>query len=105
MLSVAEYLFRVSVRAVRLLRSRSWPVAVGTVLSADCPPASYGCTVAYVHYEYPAAGGKHAAVYETPFISPNSGEDFAAKFVKTMGIKVRVKPGDPLTSVPCDWAS
>jgi hypothetical protein len=97
-----EYLFRVFVRAVRLLRSRGWPVVVGSVLSADCPRSSYGCTVASVYYEYPVADEKCGAAYEKPFISHDSGVEFAAQFVKGMDFKVRVKPGDPSTSVSCD---
>jgi hypothetical protein len=97
-----EYLFRVIVRAIRLLRSRDWPVAMGTVLSAECPRSSYGCTVASVYYEYPVAGEKYGAAYEKPFISPSSGEEYASQFVKGIDFKVRVKPGNPSTSVPCD---
>jgi hypothetical protein len=75
---------------------------VGSVLSADCPRSSYGCTVASVYYEYPVADEKCGAAYEKPFISHDSGVEFAAQFVKGMDFKVRVKPGDPSTSVSCD---
>jgi hypothetical protein len=97
-----EYLFRVIVRAMRLLRSRNWPAAVGIVLRAECPRSSYGCTVASVYYEYPIAGKSIGAAYEKPFISHDSGMEYAAQFVKGVEFKVRVKPGDPSTSVPCN---
>jgi hypothetical protein len=99
---LVEYLFRVIVRAVRLLRSRDWPVAMGIVLSAECPRSWYGCTVASVYYEYPIAGEKYGAVYEKPFLSHDSGVEYAAQFVKGIDFKVRVKPEDPSTSVPSD---
>jgi hypothetical protein len=98
-----EYLFRVSVRAVKLLRSRSWPVTKGTVLSADCPRASYGCTVATVYYEYIVDGKKYEAAYEKPFILRDSGAEYAGQFVAGLELKVRLKPGDPSVSVPWSW--
>jgi len=98
----AEYLFRAFVRAIKLFRSRGWPVAMGAVLSADCPMASYGCTVATVYYEYPVAGENYGAAYEKPFISRDSAMEYTAQFVKGMNFKVRVKPKDPSTSVPFD---
>jgi hypothetical protein len=97
-----EYLFRVFIHVMKLLRSRGWPVVMGTVLSADCPQVSYGCTVASVYYEYPVAGENYGAIYEKPFILRDSGVEYAAKFLKGMNFKVRVKPGDPSTSVHFD---
>src|ERR1700683_2563163 len=97
-----EDLFRVIVRATRLLLSRDWPVVMGTVLSAECPHSSYGCTMASIYYEYPIAGEKYGAVYGKPFILHDSGVEYAAQFVKGVDFKVRVKPGDPSTSVPCN---
>jgi hypothetical protein len=98
-----EYLFRVSVRAVNLLRSRRWPVAKGTVLSADCPRALYGCTVVTVYYEYVVDGKKYGAAYEKPFIWHDSGAEYASQFAVGLELKVRMKPGDPSVSVPWSW--
>jgi hypothetical protein len=88
-----EYLFRAVVRMIELLRSRSWPVAMGTVLSVDCPRAFYGCTVATVYYEYIVDG-------EKPFIWHDSGTEYADQFVKGADLKLRLKPGGPSISVP-----
>lgn len=98
-----EYLFRVSLRAAKLLRSRTWPFAKGTVLSADCPRASYGCTVATVYYEYIVEGKKYSATYEKPFIWHDSGAEYAGQFAKGLELKVRLKPGDPSVSVFWAW--
>jgi hypothetical protein len=95
-----EYLFRVSVRAIKLLRSHSWPITKGTVLSASCPRASYGCTVVNVDYEYVVDGVKYADSCEKPFLVYASGEAYAELFVKGEDFKVRLKPGGPSVSVP-----
>lgn len=96
-----EYLFRVSFRGMKLLRSRNWPVTKGTVISVDCPPASYGCAVATVYYEYFVDGDKYEAYYEKPFLSHGWGAAYAAHFVKGMDFKVRFKPEDHSISAPC----
>lgn len=54
-----EFVARVLIRGVQLLRSHSWPVAPATVLSTECHPATYGCTVATVYYEYVVGDEKY----------------------------------------------
>jgi hypothetical protein len=95
-----EYFFRIFFRAMNLLRSRRWPIVKATVLSADCEHATLGCTVARVYYEYVVSGEKYGSTLRTPFISPQSGADYVAQFVKGLDFKVRVKPTDASTSVP-----
>ena len=99
-----EYIFRICFHAANLLRSRRWPIVKATVLSADCPNASYGCTVATVYYEYVVKGEKYGDAFGKPFISHESGEVYAAQFVKGMDFKVRVKLDMPTESVPL-WDS
>jgi hypothetical protein len=96
-----EYLFRVVVRAVRLVGSRDWAVVRGTVLSAECPHAGYGCTVATVYYEYIVGGQKYGAAFEKAFVVYDSGARFAGGFVKGAEFAVRVDPGDSAVTVPC----
>jgi hypothetical protein len=96
-----EYLFRACVRGIGLIRSHGWPTETGTVMSATCQRAGYGCTVATVYYEYPVDGEILGAAFEKPFISHDSGVEYAAKFVKGTNFRVRLKPGDPSTSMPC----
>ena len=103
---LVEYLFRVSVRTIKLLRSHSWPTQKATVLGASCPQHSYGCTVAEVDYEYVVDGVNYANSYAKPFLSHGSGVDYAESFVKGQDFKVRLKPGDQSVSVaePGGWA-
>lgn len=95
-----EYLFRVFSHAMNLVRSRKWPIAKATVLSADCEHRASGCTVATVYYEYVVNGDRYGDAFGKPFISQESARHYVAHFVKGMDLKVRVKPRDPTTSVP-----
>src|SRR5215469_659191 len=93
-----EYLFRVLFHGLDLVRSRKWPIAKATVLSADCPLATYGCEVATVYYEYAINGEKCGGSFGVPFISRKAGEDYAALLAKGKHFKIRTKPGDPTKS-------
>lgn len=95
-----EYLLRILFHAANLVRSRRWPTVTATVVSADCPLTTTGCTVATVYYEYVVNGEKYGDTFRKPFISRESGKDYAAQFVKGIPFKVRVKPDDSTTSVP-----
>jgi Protein of unknown function (DUF3592) len=95
-----EYIVRVFLQTANLIRSRRWPVVKAIVLSADCPRASFGCTVATVYYEYVINGEKYGDAFGKPFISHDSGQGYAARFAKGMDFKVRVKPNDPAKSIP-----
>lgn len=93
-----EYIFRVFFHVINLLRSRGWQTVTAIALSAECPPAGYGCTVATVYYEYVVDGEKYGDWFGKPFIFSPSGKDYAAKFAKGTEFKVRVKPGDATKS-------
>ena len=95
-----EYFFRVVVRAVRLARSSDWVVVRSTVLSAECPHAGYGCTVATVYYEYIVGGQKYGAAFEKAFVEYESGARFAGGFAKGAEFAVRVDPRDSAVTVP-----
>ena len=95
-----EYLFRVLFRAIRLLRSRDWPSVRATVLSAECPRADFGCTVATVYYEYMMDGRKYGAGFEKAFIVQESGERFAGAIVKGTDFAVRVDPRNSSVTIP-----
>ena len=101
-----ENVFRVGVRAIKLLRSHSWPIQIATVLSASCEQPSHGCPVADVDYEYVVDGVKYGDSYAKPFLWHGSGVEYAGSFVKGQEFKVRLKPGDPSVSVaePGGWA-
>ena len=93
------YLLRILIRAFNLLRSRSWPITSGVVLSADCPGDSL-YPLAFVTYEYIVSGEKYGGWYEKPFLLSESAAGYARKFVKGADFRVRVKPGDRSISIP-----
>ena len=99
-----ECIFRISFHAANLLRSRRWPIVKATELTADCPNASYGCTVATVYYEYVVNGEKYGDAFGKRFILHESGENYAAQFVKGTEFKIRVKLHMPTKPVPL-WDS
>lgn len=96
----AEYFIRALFHAVYVVRSHNWSTVKATVLSADCPKTSYGCTVATVYYEYVVGGKKYGDMFEKPFILHVSGKDYADQLAKGMNFDVRVKPDDATKSVP-----
>jgi hypothetical protein len=95
-----EYLFRMILHGIRLIRSRNWPSVNGKILSSQCPKAGYGCDVATVTYEYLVDGAKFYGSFDKPFVLHSSGEDYADSLKKTMPIRLRVKPDDPSISIP-----
>ena len=97
---LVEYLSRIFVRGIRLLRSRSWPTVEATKLSADCPKASYGCTVAEIRYQYVFEDQKYEGVYHKPFFFQSSGQIFMDDLAKVNQFRVRVSREVPSTSVP-----
>jgi uncharacterized protein DUF3592 len=89
-----EFLVRVCIRCMKLLRSRNWPVIKATVVSAERKNAS----LAEIHYRYSLNGKSFAAVYKIPFFVVDAG-DFARRFERGDELKVRVNPDDPSVSV------
>ena len=95
-----EFLFRIVARIFNRLRSRTWPVVTATVTGSCFVPAGYGCDVAVIRYEYSAAGETYEGVYKEPFWVKTLGEEYSRQYQTDCAYPVRVKPGDPSTSVP-----
>jgi len=97
---IAEYLFRILLRGISLLRSGSWPTVEAAKLSADCQRASYGCTVAEIRYQYTFEQRKYEGVYRKPFLSLTSGQIYVEDLAKVNQFTVRVSRRYPSVSVP-----
>ena len=95
-----EFFFRIALRMVNEARSRHWPVATARVTGCDFQRAGYGCNVAVVRYEYLIEGDSYDGVYKEPFLVKTLGEEYPRRFQAGVDYPVRVKPSDPLTSVP-----
>jgi len=84
------FLVRISIRAVNLLRSWTWPVVKATVVSAR---PKDGC-LAEIYYRYSLDGESYADVYKKAFCVVDAG-DYTRRFERGDELKVRVKPDDP----------
>ncbi len=94
-----EWIVRMSVNDIKLVRSRSWTTVRGVITYSNCSRAGYGCHVADVHYDYPVGGETYSGVHEEPFVSFANGEEYAGKFPVGSEYPVRVSPRDPSVSV------
>jgi hypothetical protein len=99
---VIGYLIRAVIRVVKTRRSNAWPVNKATVANSGCPAFSYGGPVAEVGYTYIYEGDYYAGVHREPFLLHGSAKEYAARFSTGSGIIIRVKPGQPETSLICD---
>lgn len=52
-----------------------------------------------IYYEFAVSDGKIGTWYGKPFISQNSADDYAIRLMRRRNLRVRVKPGDPETSL------
>jgi hypothetical protein len=98
---VIGYLIRAVIRVAEIRRSHGWPLSKATVGSSR-PVSSYGGPVAEVGYTYIYEGGYFSGVHQEPFLLRSSAEEYAARFATCNSIVVRIKPGQPETSIVCD---
>lgn len=95
---IVEYLVRVGMRIVQLLRSKSWPMVTGKITSSFFVKAGYGCDIAEVHYNYRVQGELYSGQYKKPSIGFR-GEEYVANMSQGTKVIIRVKPGQPTVSV------
>jgi hypothetical protein len=58
-----------------------------------------GCSITEVVYTYEINDSVFSRLYERPFISPYSAEDYAVRFPKGSRLIIRTEPGKPEVSV------
>lgn len=95
-----EYLVRVVMRLVQVLRSSSWPTVSGKVNAAVYHQQSgLGCNSVEIFYEYHLDGRVYTGSYKNPFIFPVLAERYVARFPNGTELVLRAKPGKPSISV------
>jgi hypothetical protein len=95
--------YRIIVRVARGRKSNGWPEATATVCGASCETQSYmPRPVAEIVYTYRFEGGFYGGVDEKPFFLDSSAKAFASRFTRGDTIVIRVKPGEPETSLVRD---
>jgi hypothetical protein len=95
-----EYLVRVLMRLVQVVRSNSWPIVSGKIHAAVFhQKTGLGCDSVEIFYEYNLDGQVYVGSYKNPFISPVLAERYVARFPKGTELLLRVKPGEPAKSL------
>jgi hypothetical protein len=95
------YLIRFMVRMVKARGSHTWPLENATVSFSNASNG-YGGPIAEVGYTYSYQGRFFSGGYRKPFILHNSAKRYVAVLLKGTHIIVRVKPGQPETSIVSD---
>jgi uncharacterized protein DUF3592 len=95
---LVEYLVRVVMRIVQLLRSRSWPTVIAQVTSSFYVKAGFGCDIVEIDYKYRVNGQSYTGMHKKPWFGA-WGDEYAARFPRGTELVVLVKPGEPSVSV------
>lgn len=93
-----EYLGRVVMRIVQLVRSRSWPSVTAKVTSSFYVKAGFGCDIVEIDYKYRVNGQRYTGTYKKPWFG-SWGDEYAARFPRDTELVALVKPGEPSVSV------
>lgn len=93
-----QYLFRITVFAIRRHGGKTWPVTTATVTGAAIPKSGYSHMIE-VDYLYKVDGERFAGKGKIPFFFQSNAEICMKQFVTGTELTVRVKPGDPSVSV------
>ena len=94
-----EFIIRVIVRMFRARGSRSWTILEAKVTGTYCAPGGFGCAVANVTYKYRVDGELYTGTDSNPFVSTDSAKDYLQDHPTGSELLVRVKPGNPESSV------
>ena len=94
-----EVVIRILINACNKLRSTSWPIVTATVTDSNLDQGYTGCTLAVVRYRYQHGGEKFEGAYKKPSLSKEFAEDVVRHHPAGCETPVRLKPGDPETSV------
>ena len=95
------YMSRSVVRLIKILRSGVWPLEYGTV-SSSSRFALHAGPIARITYTYRHHGKLFTGQYAKPFLFLRSAEHYAANYPVGSTIMVRIKPGQPDTTIVHD---
>jgi hypothetical protein len=93
-----QYLFHVTVFAIKRRRSETWPHITATITGSFIPKSGYSHLVE-VDYQYKVDGERFVGKSRMPFLFRSNAEICMKQFVTGAEIDVRVEPGDPSVSV------
>jgi hypothetical protein len=93
------YLLRVVVRTWRRRGTSEWTLQKANIENISCPLIAWGCPIAEVVYLYKIDDETYSGSESVPFIWRSSAEDYVRRHPQGSVLTVRVKPGDPETSI------
>src|SRR5215467_912231 len=89
------------VRLIKTLGSGVWPLEYATV-SSSSRSAVYGGPIARITYTYRHQGRLFTGQHAKSFLLQSSAEQYAATYPVGSTIFVRIKPGQPITTIVHD---
>jgi hypothetical protein len=96
-------LYRIVTRSVRARKTKEWRAISAVISSAAFQGEAYiPRPVALIAYTYHFEGGSYLGVDEKPFFFESSAKAYAAQFKRGCPLIIRVKPGEPETSIVLD---
>jgi hypothetical protein len=95
---IVEYLIRVTGRAIKRRRSRTWPTTKATAVSSRFDKAS-SCNLTEVVYTYRSNGEPYSGMDKKPFWFSSNAEIYIRDLPPGSEFIVRMKPNDPEISI------
>jgi hypothetical protein len=96
-------LVRIQLRNWRARRCFGWPKVTATIVGVSWQAQYYMPRPdAEIVYTYHIDGGFYGGVDTKPFYLEGAAEKYASRFAKGDNLVIRVKPGNPETSVVLD---
>jgi Protein of unknown function (DUF3592) len=99
LLKAIVYAFHAAARWLRVCGSREWPSENATVTAPPTSSSGVGCPTVEIVYSYRLKGELYTGIHEEPFLLTDSLTDYVERFGEGNSVVVRVKPGNPETSV------
>jgi hypothetical protein len=96
-------LVRILLRKLRARRCTGWRETTATIVGVNWQAQSYFPRPdAEIVYTYRIDGGFYGGVDTKPFCLESSAKNYATRFAKGDNLVIRVKPGNPETSIVLD---
>ncbi|PYV16963.1 MAG: hypothetical protein DMG21_10065 [Acidobacteria bacterium] len=100
---IVAYIFKTAARLLKTGGSSRWPLAKGTVATANCrPQPALGCSTSHIVYSFMVNGARFWGMDEKAFIFQNSAKHHAERFLPESSVRVRYKPAEPTVSAVRD---
>jgi hypothetical protein len=93
------YLVKLLIRVIKMRGSSKWPVTIATITDTDPFYGDKAYPTAEVAYSYEVDGSPFEGSDKKPFVLLDSAKGYVTHFRPQSQVKIRVKPGNPSTTV------